>query len=285
MNNPGSVEHEEAVGLIIRAMETVDMGPPRPEGRPGVNDPTNRVAAFCYGAEIACRPLVEAYMAGEPDDLQAIFDRTFRLSFHFSAGVPLIQSMYQARIGRLLREKYGAETLDDAAEQATFDPASAVLPRNHAQGKGMKRADERAPAIWQFYMDILKSADDLGSLAPADKMREKSIGFLSTFGSKYFYELGLPYFLLKRECLYLENGRPNKEAGDKRYRSDIIDHALNGKPIGNPEFNLIFSEMGITLDALRRLSITDLPDFYLISETKKMLSKLEEQALSQGAVI
>ena len=285
MSIPGSVEHEQAVNLVIRSIETLDMGPPGPEGRPGVNDPTNRVAAFCYGAEIACRPLVEAYVADEPDDLEAIFDRTFRLSFHFSAGVPLIQSIYQARIGRLLREKYGDEALVTAAEGAAFDPASAVPPRNHAQGKGMKRADERAPAIWQFYMDILKSGDDLGSLKPADKMREKSIGFLSTFGSKYFYELGLPYFLLKRECLYLENGRPNKEAGDKKYRSDIIEHALNGKTIGNSEFNLIFSEMGITLSALRRLSITDLPDFYLISETKKMLSKLEEQALARGAVI
>lgn len=285
MSIPGSVEHEQAVNLVIRSIETLDMGPPRPEGRPGVNDPTNRVAAFCYGAKVACRPLVEAYITDEPDDLQAIFDRTFRLSFHFSAGIPLIQSIYQARIGRLLSEKYGEETLEAAASTATFDPASALPPRNHAQGKGMKRAAERAPAIWQFYMDILKSGDDLESLEPADKMRDKALGFLKTFGSRYFYELGLPYFLLKRECLYLENGRPNKEAGCKRYRSDIIDHALAGKPVGNPEFNLIFSEMGITLHALRRLPIDGLPDFYLITETKKMLGRLEEQALGRNIVI
>jgi hypothetical protein len=272
---------QQAVDLVVQSIHTTDMGPPGPEGGPGVNDPTGRVGAFCYGAELACRPLIAAYVADEPKDLQAVFDSTFRLSFHFSAGVPLIQSMYQARIARLLREKYGEEHVTRAAEDAVFNPASARPPSNHVQGRAMHRAESRAPAIWQFYIDILKAQDNLGDLQPRDRMTQKEIGILESFGNKEMFPLGLPYFLLVRECVYLEEGRPSKTDDNRKYRSDIIDYSLSEKSIGNPEFDVIFSEMGIVLGALRKLQLEELPDFYLITDTKNRLTQLEDLAASR----
>src|SRR5581483_11307257 len=159
---------KQAISLVIDAMATLDLGPPSTEKEPGVNDPTYRVSAFCYGAQIACRPLTDMYVASESKDLQSTLENTYRLSFHFSAGVPLIQSMYQARIARLLREKYGEQTIAAVAGQAVFNPASAVPPSNHVNDKVMQRASNRAPAIWQFYMDILSSQDKLKELQPTD---------------------------------------------------------------------------------------------------------------------
>lgn len=266
-------QQNEAVGTVLRVMSELDLGE-GPEGRPGENDPTFRTGAFCYGAQLASRPLVDEYIASEPIELQTIFDRTFRLSFHFSAGVPLIQSMYQARIARLLREKYGEQELTEAVDKAVLNPAMTSPPVNHINGRAMKRAVKRAPAIWKFYMDVLKSNDELGELRPVDKMRHEQILLLETFGNEDMYPLGLPYFLLRRECIYLEGGRPNKLDANKKYRSDVIDYAISGKSLRNPEFNLIFSELGVVLKALLKLTTTELPDFYLITETKDNLTKL-----------
>jgi hypothetical protein len=266
---------EQAAEFVVHVMKTLDMGPESIKGPPGANDPTLRTAAFCYGVELAAKPLVQDYIEAESKELPSIFESTFRLSFHYSAGSPLIQSMYQARIARLLSAKYGKEQVADIADRAVFNPACAQPPANHISGRAMRGADRRAPAIWQFYMDILRSGDELGTLQPIDRMTGSAIDNLNTFGNSDMYPLGLPYYLLPREIGYARDGRPSKTSPETKYRSDVVEHSLKGKRIGNPEFNLIFAEMSIALHALRRVSMQDLPDFYLITDVKKGLTELE----------
>lgn len=271
---------QEATALVLHTMLHLDLGHANEDGklasgRPGENDPTFRTSAFSLGVDVAAQPLVESYETVEKRDFQAIFDSTFRLSFHYSAGVPLIQSLYQLRIAQLLRDKYGEEALFKATNEAVFNPSTTRLPVTHKQSQGIGRVDHRAPVIWNFYMDILRNVEAPENVRPADKMRTQEIDLLKTFGCPTFIALSTPYFLLSREIVYLTDGRPNRSNNSQRYHSDVHDHALAGKPIGNPEFNYIFSEMGIVLHAIKNISQEDLPDFYIMTGLKARIEKLE----------
>lgn len=274
---------QEPYELVIRAMTELDIVDAKPRGqpayaeanKPGNNDPHYRTSAFAFGVSLAVQPIVDAYKEADARSIHDIFNRTFRLSFQYSAGSPLLQSLFQLRISQLLCDKYGERVLGKAAESAPFEPSKFGLPANHSGGRSIRRATERLPAIWNFYMDIAKNVENPTELKPLDKMHEPEIDLLSTFGSRDFIPLGIPYFMLSREVAYLKDGRPNKKTHQKKYRSDIREHSVEGKPTGNPEFNVIFSEMGVVLNAMRKLESHQVPDFYLMTTIKRRISELE----------
>ncbi len=268
--------------LVLHTMATLDLGHADADsdavdsvGEPGNNDPTYRSSAFAYGVSLAMETAVKSYIDADERRIHDIFNRTFRLSFQYSAGSPLMQSFFQLRIAQLLRAKYGEPALVKAAETAPFDPAKFAIPANHKGGRSLSRAGQRLPAIWNFYMSIAKNVNDPTAIRPMDKMKAADIDLLNTFGNKEFIALGIPYFMLPREIVYLKEGRPNKTTVKKKYRSDIREHSIEGRPTGNPEFNLVFTEMGIVLSAIAKLQPHQVPDLYLMTEIKEKLGELE----------
>ncbi len=279
-DSPETIEILTVEDLVLHVMRTLDLGGnplnDNAPTEPGNNDPTYRSSAFAYGVSLAMEPLVETYKNRDGKDIQDILNRTFRLSFHYSAGSPLIQSLFQLRIARLLRDKFGEQALREAAETAIFDLSKFTIPAKHIGGRAMKRAYERTPAIWEFYKQIINNIDEPSNIAPLDRMGEAEIDDLRVFGSQAFIALGIPYFMLNREIAYLRDGRPNKTDHAKRYRSDIREHAIEEKPTGNNEFDIIFSEMGIVLSALRKLKVSQVPDFYVMTSLKQQIDELEK---------
>lgn len=272
---------DPAEEFIVHVMRTLDLGVAEDDlsqspKEPGNNDPTYRTAAFSHGVHLAMEPITEAYRTQQTDkELKNIFNHTFRLSFHYSAGSPLLQSLFQLRIARILQEKYGEQPMLDAVETSVFDANNFTIPLKHVSGKPVQRADKRVPAIWEFYMQIIKNVDDIKNIPPLDRMGAKQIDDLRVFGSESFIALGIPFFMLNREISYLKQGRPNKTDYAKTFRSDIREHAIEEKLTGNDEFDVIFAEMSLVLNTLRKLNLSEIPDFYLMTGIKQQLDELE----------
>lgn len=219
------------------------------------------------------QPHIDAYLSKEkpalPDALQSIF----RQSFKFSAGSPSLQAMIQVRAAQFLTVKLGSvEELANVAHDLKPELTVSQVPKQHAQGRQMQRAEARIPAIWDLFIDICQDPWDLTGLQPKDKMTKARIADLELLCElQGDIPLNIASIMTIRELDYMDQGRPNRVSESQKYKSYIRENGVLGISAGNDEVDLIMAEVGAYAWVLGHQYPEMTPEMYYVFQSTNIL--------------